>query len=946
MSDRALPTCPSQQELACLAAASLSGGEADESRFQALFSHVATCPECRAALDELRANERFLDEFAHAIAAAPKEGEANDETNRPVPILDGYVIGEELRHGGQGIVYRAVHEASGRVIALKVVRTGSHRRRARIEREAALAARLRHPNIVTIHDCGALRDGRYAIALELVEGTPLDEWSRSLGDRCSPRQGLLLRLRVFAKICDAIEHAHRHGVIHCDIKPDNVLIDRDDEPRVLDFGVARATTLDDSPRITVTGEIACTIAYASPEQLSSNRTLVDTRTDVYSLGVLLYELLAGRLPYEADRGISDLVAAISHAPPAPPSAVAPANSPHTIDRDLDTIALTALAKDPDRRYPTAAALKSDILHYLDGEPIAARRDSVAYVLRKALRRNWRAVAILSLAGLAVLIGVAATVLASMRAREASFREEAERSRMRAEARRDDAIAEMLREVIPATDAGRETSTDALQQTLQSVSLSLESGTFADDQETAAAARIAIGDVCVDQNSLRRAEVEYRQAIRSLRSRARPEDPMLGSAEERLARLLLLRSATDEALSRAETANAIRERTLGFDHPDTLHGLCTLVNIHVARGELDVARDLLDRMARHPILTGGSTNEVMDAVNESRAREAAARGDIDARRLHCEARARSALIAYGDSHPAVRNALEALAAALPPGEERRANLVAIVESLRNRTLFDAAPEDIRRLLLAKRELLGEDHPDLVETLVQLANRLTELEQWRETIETCLEAERIAMPDGVIRSVGLADLLELRADALWFAGDPNGSAELGARQLAALRPLLRGKDDMHLAVRVKELSFRYLDTGDFDRARALGNEALAIARSISEHDPHLGWMMSDISQNELRMGNPELALQLAQDGLALLDRGDRSYSWHVAITNYRMAGILARLGRVEESRQALATAREILMRPEITARERQFSLPHIDQLLREAGATFDNASMPPR
>ncbi|MBL9118460.1 MAG: serine/threonine protein kinase [Phycisphaerae bacterium] len=919
--------CPSTEDLARLAS---EGSLAAESE-PALARHLRGCSACRTAFEELCGTERFLAGFAATLSESDDDRHAR--ANAPtasIPALDGYRIESELRHGGQGIVYRAVHEASGRVVALKVVRTGSHRRRARIEREAALAARLRHPNIVTIHDCGSLSDGRYAIALELVDGKPLDEWAREATALHPSREGLLLRLRVFAKICDAIEHAHRHGVIHCDLKPDNVLVDRDDEPRVLDFGVARATSLDDSPRITVTGEIACTLAYAAPEQLASDRSAVDTRTDVYSLGVILYELLTSRLPYNADRGISDLVAAISHAPPPPPSHCRDGSEVVQIDRDLDTIALTALAKDPERRYPTAAAFKSDILHYLAGEPIAARRDSVAYVLRKALTRHRRAVAIFSLAGCAVLIGIGATILAAMRAREAGFREEAERTRMRAEAQRDDAIAEMLREIIPAADSGADDA--GMQQTLESVSLSLESGTFSGDAETAAAARIAIGDVCVDQNKLRRAEVEYRQAIRSLRSRTHPSDPILGAAEERLARLLLMRSATDEALTRALTADAIRQETLGPDHPDTLHGLCTLANIRVARGELDRADAVHRRIDTHPVVVGDSVHEVMDAVHEARARLAAARQDAPARRRHCEERVRAVCRAYGDSHPAVRAALTALAEALPDDPARATTLGTIVTTLRERKLFEAEPEEIRRLLEEKRRLLGDSHPDLVETLVQLANRLTSLERWEETITTCLEAERIAMPDDVIETVGEADLLELRADALWFVGKPAEAAAVGARQLAALRPLLRGKDDMHLAVRVKELSFRCLDNGENEKARALGDEAIAIARSISEHDPQLGWMLSDISQNELRMGNIERAYTLALEGLSLLQRGDRSYAWHLAITHYRFAAIQAKRGDPEGAKASLATARRLLEQPEITARERQFSLPHVDTLLK--------------
>ncbi len=919
--------CLPIEELARLAAESDETGR-NGSMPRAVAEHLARCEACRGALADVRGTEVFLANFADALSAPSGAGEA---AAAAPPTLDGYRIGAEIRHGGQGIVYRATHEASAREVALKVVRAGSHRRRARIEREAALAARLRHPNIVTIHDCGSLDDGRFAIALELVDGQPLDEWARETARTHPGTEGRLLRLRVFARICDAIEHAHRHGVIHCDLKPDNILVDRDGEPRVLDFGVARAAGLDESPRITVTGEIACTIAYASPEQLTSDRASVDTRTDVYSLGVILYELLTFRLPHGAERGISELVASISHSPPPAPSTHALAPHESRIDRDLDTIALTALAKDPDRRYATAAALKADVLHFLAGEPIAARRDSVMYVLRKALVRHRRVAAIATVAALAALIGIAATVVASIRAREAALREESERSRMRAEAQRGDAVAEMLRELIPSADSG---DGDAnTHDTIDLMSLSLESGTFSDDPEAAAAARIAIGDVLVDRHRVRRAEVEYRQAVRLLRGRAAPNDPFLGTAEERLALLLLRRSAADEALALARSADAIRRTTLGDDHPDTLHGLCTLADVYVLRGDQSEAERILARIESHPIVLSGRDADPMDAVHETRAGIAAARGDAAARLRHCEARLRAAFVAHGDAHPAVHAAVDGLIAALPSDDPRGPTLAAIASLLATRELVEADPDQLRLLLEEKRTILGPDHPDLVETLLQLANRLTALERWQETVDACLEAERIAMPDGIAKTVGEADLLELRADALWFVHRPAEAAEVGERQLAALRPLLRGKDEMHLAIRIKELSFRHIDAGNLARARELGDEAIETVRGISPHDPQLGWMYSEISSNELKMKNVTRALDLASRGIAILESTDDSYAWHRSIARYRRAVILHRMGRDDEARADLDLALRAMANPAIASRDRMLGQPPLDELDRE-------------
>jgi eukaryotic-like serine/threonine-protein kinase len=930
-------SCPDAESLASLAL-HISKGEAPSGDAIVREEHCARCERCRAALDELLGTDAFLARFAADLTAPDSVSTHTSPPSliRP-PSMDGYRIGEEIRHGGQGIVYRALHEASGRDVALKVVRAPSHRRRARIEREATLAARLRHPNIVSIHDCGALADGRYAIALELVDGVPLDEWSRDLARRMAPAAARRERLRVFVRLCDAIEHAHRHGVIHCDIKPDNILVDRDDEPRILDFGVARAASPEEGSAITVTGELACTLAYASPEQLAGNRGTIDTRTDIYSLGVVLYELLTFSLPHAAEQGISGLVASISRSPPPAPSGAARLANEPRIDRDLDTIALTALAKDPDRRYPTAAALKADVLHFLHGEPIAARRDSFAYVLRKAIVRHRRGVAVGAVAVLAALVGITATVIATIQARESRLREESERARLRIEAQRGDAVTEMLRELIPAADG--EPNDSEAHRTIDLMSLSLESGTFADDPEAAAAARIAIGDVLIDQGVVRRAEVEYRQAVRLLRGRERPRDAFLATAEERLALLLLRRRSLDEALTFARSAVELRDQTLGAAHPDSLHALCTLANIHAARSDRAQASATLAAIERHPIVRAAGDADPMDAVHETRSRIAAAEGDRDAARRHAEARLRAAFIAHGDGHPSVHAAVDDLLATLtgddadrpmnPDADPSRLDgLRAIAALLRTRELAEADPSQLRLLLEEKRRVLGERHPDCVETLLQLANRLAALERWEETIEVCLDAERIAMPEGVADTVGEADLLELRADALWFTGRAAEASALGERQLEALRPLLHGTDDVHLAVRIKELSFRHLDNGNFARARELGNEALAIVRATSPNDPHLGWMLSELGQNELRLGTVEDALAMSSEALSILGRADASYSWHRTIASVRRADIYYTLGRFDEARADLDVAARELEHPALSQRERIWGRKHLE------------------
>jgi len=288
---------------------------------------------------------------------------------------------------------------------VKIVRHASAPQRARMRREATLAARLRHPGIVSIFDCGALPDSGFAIAMELVEGESLDAWDRTIKDS---GQGLRERtrrmVRVMTRVCAALHHAHQFGVIHRDLKPSNILVGPDDQPRLVDFGLARASMVGSGQTVTRTGEFAGTLAYAAPEQLTASDS-VGTAADIYALGAILYELLAGRLPIEVSGSIERAIAAVLHAEPV---AVRLSAQGAPIDRELITIALKALSRDPQRRYESAAAMGADLGRWLRGVPIEARPSSALYVLSKWIRRHQMAtvaviVATLTLVAFAVVV---------------------------------------------------------------------------------------------------------------------------------------------------------------------------------------------------------------------------------------------------------------------------------------------------------------------------------------------------------------------------------------------------------------------------------------------------------------------------------------------------------------------------------------------------------------
>ena len=368
-------TCPTREELERFASASCG-----DDRTQ---THIESCDRCAAEIDRIRADNDLLAQLVHANIDrldAPRQASV-------AAAVPGYELHDEIHRGAQGVVYRAVQTATKRPVAVKLLMQGvfaTTRQRRRFEREVELIAGLRHPNIVTLFDSGRTADGGYFLAMELVDGRPLNEAFPADPASAPDRPGIRARMVLFSKICEAVNAAHQRGIIHRDLKPANILVDKSAEPRVLDFGLAkradRAEDLDEAAS-TMAGEFLGTFAYAAPEQIRGDPDAIDIRCDVYSLGVILYESLSGRRPYRLRGSISEALQGMLDAEAASPRTHNPA-----IDDEVDTIVLKALAADPDRRYQSAGALLDDVRHYLAGEPINAKRDSQWYVLRKTMQR--------------------------------------------------------------------------------------------------------------------------------------------------------------------------------------------------------------------------------------------------------------------------------------------------------------------------------------------------------------------------------------------------------------------------------------------------------------------------------------------------------------------------------------------------------------------------------
>ncbi len=353
------------------------------------------------------------------------------------PQPDGYELIEPIGRGGMGVVWKARQQATRREVALKILPEmwfHSAKARARFAREVELAARLEHPGIARVYDSGMARGGYY-YAMQLVEGQSLPDYLCS--HRPSRRELLLMTVRI----CQAVQHAHQRGIIHRDLKPANVLVDSAGMPVVVDFGLAKTLLAEEgTPAVSQDGEIAGTPAYMAPEQAAGQLDRIDTRSDVYALGAMLYELLTGEVPHDMTGPRLAVLRRLSEQDVRSPRSLRP-----DLDRELEAIVLKALAHDPEQRYRSAGALAEDLTRYLEGEPVSARPATLIYFARKRLRKYRLQVALAGAVAAALITMATVAYVRVMQERDVAIQaESAERAqRARADEAADRARAQAL-----------------------------------------------------------------------------------------------------------------------------------------------------------------------------------------------------------------------------------------------------------------------------------------------------------------------------------------------------------------------------------------------------------------------------------------------------------------------------------------------------------------------
>jgi eukaryotic-like serine/threonine-protein kinase len=762
---------------------------------------------------------------------AKVEADASAKPRQSLPgRIGNYRIVRLLGEGGMGAVYEAEQDQPRRIVALKVIKSAwaSPSLLHRFEQESAALARLHHPGIAQVYEAGTADSGTgtqpYFAMEYIVGGQTLTEHAKDRGLNTEQR------LNLIAEVCDAVQHAHQRGIIHRDLKPGNILVDEHGHPKILDFGVARITDSDtQATRQTDVGQLVGTLAYMSPEQALADPLALDTRSDVYALGVILYELLAGKLPYDLSNKLHEAVLTIREKDATSLSSVS-----RIYRGDIETVVAKAMEKDKARRYASAADLAADIRRHLKDEPIVARPASAGYQLYKFSRRHRALVGGIAAVFVVLLGGIVVSTLEAARARGAEHAavlagQTAAIERDHARTAEQQAIQERNRAVTAEHQAeqDRNRARDSEVRALNDRNLAVEQKKRAATEAATAAAvnNFLQNDLLAQASNATQAtpdskpdpNLTVRMALDRAATRVEGKftnQPLVEAAiRQTLGHTYSDLGAYPEAEKHLQRAIDLRSRILGPEHQDTLESQllladCLNTDLKPAQAEplmtkvLEIERRLFgesDPRTLEAISTMGYTYVRQGKYPEA---EALLRPALD--------RARRAL---DNDDPALLLILTNLAPALANQGK----------------LAQAATVEID-LLQASRRVNGPEHPHTVGAMQTLASyyaRMRQLSKAAELYQQVIEIQGRVRgadhPNRLLTMGGLARLYQLE-------GKFEESKQLYLKLIAAWRRV-GGDEDSRTLTAINNLTIVYSQQGQYADAERLLENLLAIRQRVS-------------------------------------------------------------------------------------------------------------------
>jgi len=807
----------------------------------------------------------FLEEPPVAVVGktlATPAGASETEASPRVPLpaaIGSYRVIRLLGEGGMGIVYEAEQEQPRRLVALKVIKPGfaTGPRLRRFENEAHALGRLQHPGIAQIYAAGTADSGlgpQPYFAMELIRGLSLQEYARA--NSLNIRQ----RLALMVKICDAVQHAHERGLIHRDLKPGNILVDETGQPKVLDFGVARVMDSEQpATRETYLGQIIGTLAYMSPEQVLADPLQVDTRSDVYSLGVILYELLAGRLPYKvSDRQLHVALRTIREDDPTSLSSI---NRDYR--GDVETIAGKALEKDKARRYSSAAELAADIQRYLEDQPIAARAPSSAYQIQKFARRHKALVAGVAAVFVVLTGGIVASTSQAIRANREGraalqARDRASAAQRAATQERDRALKA---ERTATSERNRALAAEA--QVVEQRDRVLLEKKRADD--AAAAAQAVNNFLENDLLAQASARVQSRpdtkpdpdlkvrtaldRAAARIQGKFDRQPNVEASIRQTIGKAYFDLGVYPEAQAQLARAVELRRRVLGPDQPDTLSSMNELADAYRAQAAYSQAEPLLTKVLETRRRVLGEEDPATLASMNALANLYLNQGK------------------YKQAEPLLVKALDVQRRVLGPDHpDTLASLHDLADTYEEEGKLGQAERLAIQALEARRRVLGEEHPQTARSM-NLLGWLYREEGNLAQAETLL-SEAVAVQRRVLGEEHSDTLTSMNNLAVVYRGEGKyAQAEAVYTRVLEIRRRVLGAEHANTLISMNNLAVLYGYEGKFAQAEPLYSEALDIQRRLlGEENPTTLHFMANLGalyRSEGKYAQAEAALTRSLD-----------------------------------------------------------------------------------
>jgi eukaryotic-like serine/threonine-protein kinase len=811
--------------------------------------------------------------------------------------IAGYRITRRISTGGMGVVYEAEQGHPKRTVALKVVSAGlvSPELLRRFEHEAQILAKLDHPGIAYVFEAGTFDVGHGSqpfFAMEFVKGVPLVEYADA--KKLSMRE----RLGLLARVADAVQHAHQKGVIHRDLKPANILVTEAGEPKVLDFGVARATDADIQATTLRTdiGQIIGTIPYMSPEQVAGDSSKLDTRSDVYAIGVIAYELLAGRLPYDVESTmIHEAVRVIREDDPPPLSSI-----DKVFRGDIEIIVAKALEKERERRYQTIGDFATDIRRYLDDEPIDARPPSTWYQVSKFTKRNrvlvGAVIAILFVL-VAGVVGTSIGLVQAVKARKAEAEQRKLAEHRGKEAETQSAIAQAVNDFLNndllAAVAPDQQGRDVSMRTVLGVASDNIEGKFVTEPLVEASIRMTLGNTYMSLGEYDLAEPHLATALALRRTELGEDHPDTLASSDRLALVLSKRGAYAEAEPLCARALETSRSVLGETHERTLSLADTLAILYEEQGRLGDAERLYASIlaSRRSVLGDRHPNTLAAMGNLAGVYRMQGRYDEAESLLVRVFRTRRSLL--GKEHPSTLRSMN--------------NLAAVYDSMGRFT--DAEPLYVDALEIRWR-VLGEDHPETLESMSNLAQLRRSMGRYDDAARgyaRALELQRKVLGENNRDTLGtMSNLALLYMDQRRY----EDSEALHVRTLKAREATL-GKNHPDTIASMSNLATLYTRMNRTDEAESIYLRLLDDSvRVLGKEHPLALTVMNGLATLYRNQGRYVEAEPLHARAVAGARHALPDGNWRTGLYLLSQGLTLLKLERYDEAEPGLIEAHEVL------------------------------------